>query len=335
MMMVPEPWSHHEQMDPEKRAFYEYHACLMEPWDGPAAIAFTDGVQIGAVLDRNGLRPSRYWVTRDDLVVLASESGVLDLPANRILEKGRLQPGKMFLVDTAQGRIVPDEEIKAGIVTRQALPGVARRQPGAPRRAAAGAARCRRRRLACSSASRVSATASRICARVLAPMAQNGVEAVGSMGADEPLAVLSDQPQLLPSYFKQLFAQVTNPPIDSIREEIITATGTTLGAERNLLKAEPESCRHVELELPLLDDGQLARLKALDRPGLKAATLPILFDPQSGSCRPGGGAGGPLRRRRRGPGRRRHACWSSPTAASTPGGRRSRRCWPWPACTTT
>ena len=283
MMMVPEPWSHHEQMSPEKRAFYEYHACLMEPWDGPAAIAFTDGVQIGALLDRNGLRPSRYWVTRDDLVVLASESGVLDLPANRILEKGRLQPGKMFLVDTAQGRIVPDAEIKAGIVTAKPyrewldanLVRLAELPPAPPAAAEAASLQQRQESFGYSFED---------LRQGLAPMAKNGVEAVGSMGADEPLAVLSDRPQLLPSYFKQLFAQVTNPPIDSIREELITATGTTLGAERNLLKAEPESCRHVELELPLLDDGQLARLKALDRPGLKAATLPILFDPQSGSA---------------------------------------------------
>ena len=281
MMMVPEPWSYHTQMPAEKRAFYEYHSCLMEPWDGPAAIAFTDGVQIGAVLDRNGLRPSRYWVTRDDLVILASETGVLELPANRILRKGRLQPGKMFLVDTAQGRIIPDEEIKAGIVTAKPyqewldanLVRLADLPAAAPAPPESATLQQRQQAFGYSFED---------LRGMLAPMAHSGVEAIGSMGADEPLAVLSELPQLLPSYFKQLFAQVTNPPIDSIREEIITASGTTLGAERNLLKAEPESCRHVEIEQPLLDDGQLARLKALDRPGLKAVTLPILFSAAAG-----------------------------------------------------
>ena len=283
MMMIPEPWSRHKQMSPEKRAFYEYHACLMEPWDGPAAIAFTDGVQIGAVLDRNGLRPSRYWVTRDDLVILASETGVLPVAANRILHKGRLQPGRMFLVDTEQGRIIPDDEIKTEIVGANAY-----RQwldenlvrldelPAAPVAAAAEPATLLQRQ-------QTYGYTFEELRKVLAPMAASGVETVGSMGADEALAVLSDRPQLIYSYFKQLFAQVTNPPIDSIREEIVTATATTLGTERNLLHATPESCRHVEISSPLLDNADLAKLRAIDRPGLKAVTLPILFTAASGA----------------------------------------------------
>ncbi len=283
MMMVPEPWSRHRQMSPEKRAFYEYHACLMEPWDGPAAITFTDGVRIGAVLDRNGLRPSRYWVTRDDLVILASESGVLPVTPNRILKKGRLQPGKMFLVDTEQGRIIPDEEIKAEIVAArpyrqwldQNLVHLAQLQPVEARREPEPATLLQRQQTFGYSFEDLRV--------VLAPMAATGIEAVGSMGADEPLAILSERPQLLYAYFKQLFAQVTNPPIDSIREEIITSTETTLGAERNLLHATPESCRHLKISSPLLTDAELEKLRALDQPGLKAAILPILFPAATGS----------------------------------------------------
>jgi glutamate synthase (ferredoxin) len=283
MMMIPEPWSRHRQMSEAKKAFYEYHACLMEPWDGPAAIAFTDGVRIGAVLDRNGLRPSRYYVTRDDLVILASEAGVLPLAPQRILQKGRLQPGRMFLVDTEQGRIVPDEEIKQEIVTAH------------PYRQWLEANLVRLEDLPAALPPRKTETASLLQRQqcfgytfeelrsVLAPMATSGVEAVGSMGNDTPLAVLSTMPQLLYAYFKQLFAQVTNPPIDSIREEIVTSTETTLGAERNLLHPEPESCRHVKLKTPILDNDELEKLRCLERPGLKAETLPILFAASTGA----------------------------------------------------
>src|SRR5947208_2909126 len=219
MMMIPEPWENHDSMDEKKRAFYEYHSSLMEPWDGPASIAFTDGVVVGAVLDRNGLRPSRYYVTKDDLVIMASEVGVLDVPPEQVLEKRRLQPGRMFLVDTSEGRIVSDEEIKQevaeakpygkwlkdNLVHFDKLPAVAEKQP----------------------AFNHPATLQRLQAfgynfedlRVnIGPMAQNGIQPVGSMGTDTPLAVLSDKPQLLYNYFNQLFAQVPNPPIDPIRE---------------------------------------------------------------------------------------------------------------------
>jgi glutamate synthase (ferredoxin) len=282
MMMIPEPWTKHESMSAEKKAFYEYHSCLMEPWDGPASIAFTDGKKIGAVLDRNGLRPSRYYVTKDDLVIMASEVGVLDVPAERVLQKGRLQPGRMFLIDTEEGRIVADEELKEKISTEQPYrawldnnlirladvpdPGilpetdhdtVTRRQQ----------------------AFGYSFEDLRI---LMVPMARHGTEALGSMGADTPLAVLSNKGQPLFNYFKQLFAQVTNPPIDCIREEIITSTETAIGSERNLLKPSPENARLIELKSPILTNEEFAKLKHLNLPGFKAATLPILFKAADG-----------------------------------------------------
>ncbi len=277
MMMIPEPWAAHRQMSDEKKAFYEYHASIMEPWDGPAAITFTDGIRIGAVLDRNGLRPCRYYVTCDDLVVMASEAGVLPVAPERVVRKGRLQPGRMFLVDTEKGRIVPDEEIKEEIVRAHPY----RRWldehlvkieelPAAPHRRNGETATLFQRQ-------QVFGYSFEDLRTVLAPMAKNGVEAVGSMGNDAPLAVLSERPQLLYSYFKQLFAQVTNPPIDSIREAIVTSTRLTLGAERNLIHPEPESCRQLRLEIPILDNEALEKVRCLDLPGLKATTLPILF----------------------------------------------------------
>ena len=239
MMMIPEPWAGHESMNEKKRAFYEYHSCLMEPWDGPASIAFTDGVRIGATLDRNGLRPSRYWVTKDGLVVVASEVGVLDIAPDRIQQKGRLQPGRMFLVDTEEGRIVADEEIKLrtanekpyslwlrdNLVTLQEV-------PEAPHVHGVDHETVRQRQLAFG-------YTREDLEQLLAPMAREGVEPVGAMGDDTPLAVLSDRPQLLYNYFKQLFAQVTNPPVDAIREEIVMAVDTTIGPERNLLEPTP------------------------------------------------------------------------------------------------
>src|SRR5580704_12255376 len=277
MMMIPEPWANHETMSDEKKAFYEYHSCLMEPWDGPASIAFTDGKKIGAVLDRNGLRPSRYYVTKDDLVIMASEVGVLDIPPDRILQKGRLQPGRMFLVDTEEGRIVADEEIKLKIATEQPyrlwldehmveLGNVA----DAPHLPEPSHETVLRRQEAFG----YTFEDLRI---IMAPMARDGVEAVGSMGTDTPLAVLSDKPQSLYSYFKQLFAQVTNPPIDCIREELITSAETTIGSERNLLNPVPESCRLIELKSPILTNEELAKLRHVNLPGFKSVSLPILF----------------------------------------------------------
>ena len=277
MMMIPEPWSNHESMSDEKKAFYEFHASLMEPWDGPASIAFTDGKKIGAVLDRNGLRPSRYYVTKDDLVIMASEVGVLEVPAQQILSKGRLQPGRMFLIDTEEGRIVADEELKKKISTAQPyrvwlnenLVSL-EKLPEAPHvhepdhktillRQQAFGYTFEDLRL------------------IMAPMGKDGVEPVGSMGTDTPLAVLSSKPQLLYNYFKQLFAQVTNPPIDCIREEIITSTETTVGPERNLLKPEPRSARQIKLKSPILTNEEFEKLRHVNHPDFKAITLPILF----------------------------------------------------------
>jgi glutamate synthase (ferredoxin) len=277
MMMIPEPWSNHESMDDDKRAFYQYHSSLLEPWDGPASIAFTDGKKIGAVLDRNGLRPSRYYVTKDDLVVMASEAGVLDLPPEDVVQKGRLQPGRMFLVDTEQGRIIDDDEIKRSVATEQPY-----RQwldqhlvhlkdlAAAPEVPAADTGALLQRQIAFGYTSEDQRL-------LLEPMAKSGVEAVGSMGNDTPLAALSSRPRLLYDYFKQLFAQVTNPPIDCIREELITASEVWLGSEGNLLQPRPGDCRRLELKGPILTNEEFAKVRRLNLPGLKVAVLSILF----------------------------------------------------------
>ncbi|MGQ0792932.1 MAG: glutamate synthase large subunit [Deltaproteobacteria bacterium] len=282
MMMIPEPWSNHESMSDEKKAFYEYHASFMEPWDGPASIGFTDGHLVGAVLDRNGLRPSRYYVTKDDLVILASEVGVLDIAPERVLQKGRLQPGRMFLVDTKEGRIIKDEELKAEIASRHPY-----RQwldeyllpledlPDAPHLIYSDHESVLQRQQAFG----YSYEDLRI---IIEPMAKNSVDPVGSMGNDTPLAVLSNKNQLLYSYFKQLFAQVTNPPIDSIREEIITATETTIGSERNLLSPEPRGCRQIKLKTPVLTNDELEKLRYINIAGFKSHTLPMLFKASDG-----------------------------------------------------
>jgi len=283
MMMIPEPWSNHESMSAEKKAFYQFHSCLMEPWDGPASIAFTDGVRIGAVLDRNGLRPSRYYVTKDDLVIMASEVGVLDIAPDRVLSKGRLQPGRMFFVDTEAGRIVDDEEIKEGIARehpyQQWLDAQLVKMTELPiptnvpqtthetvlQRQQAFGYTWEDLRL------------------LMAPMARLGTEAIGSMGNDTPLAVLSDKPQSLFNYFQQLFAQVTNPPIDCIREEIVTSAAMTIGSEGNLLHPGPENAHLIALNSPLLTNEDLAKLRQITRPGFESIDLPIIFKAADGA----------------------------------------------------
>src|SRR5450631_659593 len=277
MMMIPEPWTKHESMDADKRAFYQYHSSLMEPWDGPASIAFTDGKMIGAVLDRNGLRPSRYYVTKDDLVIMASEASVLDLPPEDVVQKGRLQPGRMFLVDTEQGRIVGDEEIKRTVATerpyRQWLDQYLvhlKDLPPAPDVPASDPDTLLQRQIAFG----YTFEDQRV---LLEPMAKSGVEAVGSMGNDTPLAALSSRPRLLYDYFKQLFAQVTNPPIDCIREELITASEVWLGSEGNLLRPQPADCRRLELKGPILTNEEFAKVRRMAVPSLKVGTLSILF----------------------------------------------------------
>jgi glutamate synthase (ferredoxin) len=284
LMMIPEPWSGHESMDEDRKAFYEYHGCLMEPWDGPASIAFTDGAVIGAVLDRNGLRPSRYYVTKDGLVVMASEVGVLDIPPENVLIKERLHPGRIFLVDTAQGRIVHDDEIKRAyaaehpykewlkshLVPVESLPSP--KHVPEPDHASV-----LNRQLAFG----YTHEDLRV---LLAPMAAKGEEAIGSMGHDAALAVLSNRSRLLYDYFFQLFAQVTNPPLDAIREELVTQMITSIGPEANLLEPTPESCRQIKLKSPFLDNRDLARLKEINRPGFKSVTLPMLFPVADGGA---------------------------------------------------
>ena len=281
-MLIPEAWAGNPDMNEDKRAFYEYHASLMEPWDGPAAIAFTDGKVIGATLDRNGLRPGRYFVTKDDIVVLASEAGVLDLPAEDIRKKGRLQPGRMFLVDTVQKRIISDAEIKEQLAARQPYGMWLQEQqvlleqlPEPSRTIASNPETLLRRQRAFG----YSEEDMRI---LLAPMGAKGEEPVGSMGTDVPLACLSDKPQPLFNYFKQLFAQVTNPPIDPIREELVMSLISYIGTERNILDETPENCHTLKLPHPLLTNRDLEKLRRISSGDLLATTLPALFRSEDG-----------------------------------------------------
>jgi glutamate synthase (NADPH/NADH) large chain len=292
LMMIPEAWENHTEMDPDRRAFYEFHATVMEPWDGPANVSFTDGTVIGAVLDRNGLRPGRFWVTDDGLVVLGSEAGVLDLDPATVVRKGRLQPGRMFLVDTSAGRILEDDEIKAslaaeqpygewlanGIIHLEDLPErehiVYSRESVLRRQQSFGYTEEELRIL-------------------LTPMAKNGMEPIGSMGTDTPIAAISERPRNIFDYFSQLFAQVTNPPLDAIREEIVTSLGSYIGPEGNVLETQPEQCRQVRLPFPVIDNDELAKIVHInaggDLPGLSAARVSGLY--------PVHGGGDALRRR--------------------------------------
>lgn len=287
LMMIPEAWENHETMSEKRREFYRFHASLMEPWDGPACITFTDGHQVGAVLDRNGLRPSRFWITSDGLVVLASEVGVLDIPAERVVRKGRLQPGRMFLVDLDAGRVIEDDEIKdqladgapygewlhAGIVRLSDLP--AREHIFYPHSSVV-----RRQR-----AFGYTEEELRV---IITPMARSGAEPIGSMGTDSPIAVLSNKPRLLFDYFSQLFAQVTNPPLDAIREELVTSLGGSIGPEHNLLDPGPASCRQISLEFPVIDNDQLAKIINVNAdgnyPGLAAHVVRGLFPIANGGA---------------------------------------------------
>ena len=285
LMMIPEAWENHRTMDPARRAFYRYHASLMEPWDGPAAVAFTDGTVIGAVLDRNGLRPARYWVTDDGMVVLASEVGVIDVPPDKVVRKGRLQPGRMFLVDTSAGRILDDDEIKdalaaehpyaewldAGQIDLEELPP---RTMLTPQHASVVGRQ------------RIFGYTNEELRLILQPMAKSGAEPIGSMGTDTAIAVLSDRPRLLYDYFTQLFAQVTNPPLDAIREELVTSLLSTLGPEANLLEPTAESCRQIVLPMPVIDNDDLAKLLYVNEdgstPGFRAFAIDGLFEVDGG-----------------------------------------------------
>ncbi|MBL1285576.1 glutamate synthase large subunit [Streptomyces sp. For3] len=280
LMMVPEAWENHASMDPARRAFYQYHSTMMEPWDGPACVTFTDGVQVGAVLDRNGLRPGRYWVTDDGLVVLSSEVGVLDIDPAKVVRKGRLQPGRMFLVDTAEHRIIEDDEIKASLAAENPyqewletgeieLEDLPEREHIVHTHASV----TRRQQTFGYTEEELRV--------LLAPMARTAGEPLGSMGTDSPIAALSERPRLLFDYFTQLFAQVTNPPLDAIREELVTSLRSTLGPQGNILEPTAAACRAVTLPFPVIDNDELAKLIHInadgDMPGMKAATLSGLY----------------------------------------------------------
>jgi glutamate synthase (NADPH/NADH) large chain len=285
LMMIPEAWENHTLMDPVRRAFYRYHASLMEPWDGPAAVVFTDGTVAGGVLDRNGLRPARFWVTDDGLVVLASEVGVLDIDPKKVVRKGRLAPGRMFLVDTAQGRIVEDDEIKAELASAQpyarwleerqvSLDDLPPRVMLTPQHASVV------------SHQRLFGYTNEEFQIILSPMAKSGMEPIGSMGHDAAIATLSDRPRLIYDYFAQLFAQVTNPPLDAIREELVTSNRSKLGPEQNLFEPTAESCRQIILPYPVIDNDDLAKLRYVNEhgetPGFRAFATDGLFDPSGG-----------------------------------------------------
>ncbi len=284
LMMIPEAWENHASMDPSRRAFYRYHASLMEPWDGPAAVVFTDGTVAGGVLDRNGLRPARYWVTDDDLVVLASEVGVLDIDPRKVVKKGRLAPGRMFLVDTSQGRIVDDDEIKERLASEHPyaswlenqveLADLPPRMMLTPQHASVV------------THLRLFGYTNEELRVILAPMAKSGAEPIGSMGNDAAIAVLSDKPRLVYDYFTQLFAQVTNPPLDAIREELVTSNRSKLGPEGNVLEPRAESCRQIILPYPVIDSDDLAKLRYVNEhgetPGFEAFAIDALFDASGG-----------------------------------------------------
>ncbi|MDD4715940.1 MAG: glutamate synthase central domain-containing protein, partial [Oscillospiraceae bacterium] len=280
MLMVPEPWSGHESMSDEKKAFYEFNSCRMEPWDGPAAMGFTDGVRIGAVLDRNGLRPARYCVTTDDMVLLASEVGALDIPQEKIIKKERLHPGRMLLIDTENGRIISDEEIKSKAAAAHPYRAWLNQYmknledlPAAPAKPSVGDL---------PKIQKAFGYTYEDLRMTLARMVAEGVDPVASMGNDTPLAVLSKRPQLLYDYFKQLFAQVTNPPIDALREEIVTSSIVLLGSEGNLIRPTKEICRRIKLKTPIIRNEDLAKLQKLHGPDFKSVTLPILYKVSGG-----------------------------------------------------
>ncbi|MBD3925942.1 glutamate synthase large subunit [Nocardioides cavernae] len=287
LMMIPEAWENHREMDAKRRAFYEFHSMLMEPWDGPACVVFTDGTQIGAVLDRNGLRPSRYWVTDDGLVVLASEVGVLDLDPATVVRKGRLQPGRMFLVDTEEHRIIEDEEIKSQLAAEQPydewlhaglihlddiddLEHIVHTHASVTRR------------------QQIFGYTEEELRVLLSPMANTGGEALGSMGTDTPIAALSEKPRMLFDYFSQLFAQVTNPPLDAIREELVTSLSGSIGPEANLLEPTPASCRQIVLPFPVFSNDDLAKIRHInrngDKPGFQVHVVRGLYAVEGGGA---------------------------------------------------
>ncbi|MDX6282875.1 MAG: glutamate synthase large chain, partial [Kribbellaceae bacterium] len=287
LMMIPEAWENATTMDPKRRAFYEFHSTLMEPWDGPASVVFSDGTKVGAVLDRNGLRPSRYWVTDDGLVVLASEAGVLDIDPATVVQKGRLEPGKFFLVDVEGHRIITDNEVKSALAGENPYDewlhaGLIRFDDLHEREHVVHSHASVTRR------QQVFGYTEEELRILLTPMAKTGAEPIGSMGTDTPIAVLSDRPRLLFDYFAQLFAQVTNPPLDAIREELVTSLSSSLGPEANLLDPGPASCRQVVLPFPVLTNDELAKIRHInldgDLPGLATTVLRGHYEVEGGGA---------------------------------------------------
>jgi len=277
LMMIPEAWQNHEQMDPSRKAFYEFHSALMEPWDGPASIAATDGSVVAAVLDRNGLRPSRYYVTKDEMVVFASEVGVLDIPTDMIVKKGRLEPGRIFLIDTVKGRIIGDEELKNDLASAQPYKDWVEKNQINFQDLPVGEAVEKDDSLHLRQRLQAFGYTTDELRKILAPMVTTGQEAIGAMGDDTPLAVLSDKPKLLYNYFRQLFAQVTNPPIDAIREKIVTSSKTSLGRMGDILNPGPDCAHQIVLENPIISNDEMDKIRNLNYKGFKSVTIPMLY----------------------------------------------------------
>jgi glutamate synthase (NADPH) large chain len=290
LMLIPEAWQNNQNMDADLKAFYEYHACMMEPWDGPAGVAFTDGRKLGAVLDRNGLRPARYYITKDDVLIMASEAGVIPVPAKDIVKKWRLQPGKMLLIDLEKKKIIDDSKIKSNLVDKRPwkkwieehLVAIESLPEGVTSYEMRDTSSDKTRNLHLASSNLLQLQhafgyTNEDLRMLMFPMAATGQEAIGSMGTDTPLACLSDKPQLLFNYFKQLFAQVTNPPLDAIREEMVTSLYTYLGREGNLLSEEPENARLIKLKQPVISNKDLAKLRDVNRDGFKSVVIPMTF----------------------------------------------------------
>ena len=282
MMMVPEAWEKHKSMSDEKRAFYEFNSCIMEPWDGPASVPFTDGKYIGALLDRNGLRPSRYTVTKDGYVVMSSETGVVDIAPSNVEKHGRLEPGKMFLVDMNEGRIIEDEEIKNKIVSKYPYRKWLNQNILPLKNVPYTGNKTPLEKLDLETRLRIFGYTEEDLKTIILPMCVSGKEAIGSMGTDTPLAVLSEKPQLLFNYFKQLFAQVTNPPLDGIREEIVTDTSLGLGSDFNLYDIVSDHSKKLKINNPIISNEDLDKIKFIKNNNFKSATISALYNLQRG-----------------------------------------------------
>ncbi|MFT6843788.1 MAG: glutamate synthase (NADPH/NADH) large chain, partial [Psychroserpens sp.] len=282
MMMIPEAWEKHTTMSKERKAFYEYNGCIMEPWDGPASVPFTDGDYIGALLDRNGLRPSRYTITKSGSLIMSSEIGVVDVAPEDVKEHGRLEPGKMFLVDMNEGRIIQDEEIKSKIVSERPYQEWLDKTRLHLKDVPYTGETCPIESMDIKTRQRLFNYTFEDIQEVITPMAKAGKEALGSMGTDTPLAVLSDRPQLISNYFKQLFAQVTNPPLDGIREEIVTDISLSLGKDRNIFSITERQCRKLKIQNPVISNADLEKIRAIDIESFKAETIQILYPKAQG-----------------------------------------------------